>query len=123
MIDVARSCGLIALVPFKGQCLSRATLASRHSTPRRPSVRQWLVANVLGIETFIFGRFLLYVPTTPPYKTPSQPMRAPRMWGVERDPRASLGRRGAHGDGLVGVFQGGVRGRGGVAARHRGHRG
>ena len=74
-----------------------------------------LVANVLGIETFIFGRFLLYVPTTPPYKTPSQPMRAPRMWGVERDPRASLGRRGAHGDGLVGVFQGGVRGRGGVA--------
>ena len=26
------------------------------------------------------------------------------MWGVERDPRASLGRRGAHGDGLVGVF-------------------
>ena len=27
------------------------------------------------------------------------------MWGVERDPRASLGRRGAHGDGLVGVFR------------------
>ena len=26
------------------------------------------------------------------------------MWGVERDPRASLGRRGAHGDGLVEVF-------------------
>ena len=44
------------------------------------------------------------MPTTPPYKPPSQPMRAPRMWGVERDPRASLGRRGAHGDGLVGVF-------------------
>ena len=31
-------------------------------------------------------------------------MRAPRMWGVERDPRASLGGRGAHGDDLVGVF-------------------
>ena len=32
-------------------------------------------------------------------------MRAPRMWGVARDPRASLGRRGAHGDGLMGVFR------------------
>ena len=50
-----------------------------------------LVANALGFETFIFGRFLLYVPTTAPYKPPSQPMRAPHMWGVERDPRASLG--------------------------------
>ena len=27
------------------------------------------------------------------------------MWGVARDPRASLGRRGAHGDGLMGVFR------------------
>ena len=26
------------------------------------------------------------------------------MWGVERDPGASLGRRGARGDGLVVVF-------------------
>ena len=26
------------------------------------------------------------------------------MWGVERDPRASLGRREAHEDALVGVF-------------------
>lgn len=26
------------------------------------------------------------------------------MWGVERGPRASMGRRGAHGDGIVGVF-------------------
>ena len=32
-------------------------------------------------------------------------MRAPRMWGVARDPRTSLGRRGAHGDGLMGVFR------------------
>ena len=32
-------------------------------------------------------------------------MRVPaRMWGVERDPRASLGRRGARGGGLVVVF-------------------
>ena len=30
-------------------------------------------------------------------------MRAPRMWGVARYPRASLGRQGAHGDGLMGV--------------------
>ena len=32
-------------------------------------------------------------------------MRAPRMWGVARDPRASLGRRGALGYGLMGVFR------------------
>ena len=32
-------------------------------------------------------------------------MRAPRMWGVARDPRDSLGRRGAHGTGLMGVFR------------------
>ena len=32
-------------------------------------------------------------------------MRAPRMWGVARDPRDSLGRRGAHGAGLMGVFR------------------
>ena len=32
-------------------------------------------------------------------------MRAPRMWDVERGPRASLGRQKAHGDGLVGVFE------------------
>ena len=44
------------------------------------------------------------MPGTPPYELPGRPMRAPRMWGVERDPRASLGRRGAHGDGLAGVF-------------------
>ena len=31
-------------------------------------------------------------------------MRAPCMWGVARDPIASLGRRGAHGDGLMRVF-------------------
>ena len=31
-------------------------------------------------------------------------MRIPRMWGVDRDHRASLGRRGAQGDGLVVVF-------------------
>ena len=30
-------------------------------------------------------------------------MRAPRMLGVARHPRASLGRQGAHGDGLLGV--------------------
>lgn len=29
------------------------------------------------------------------------PARVSRMWGVERDTRASLGRRGARGDGLV----------------------
>ena len=27
------------------------------------------------------------------------------MWGVARDPRDSLGRRGAHGAGLTGVFR------------------
>ena len=32
------------------------------------------------------------------------PMRAPRIWSVARDPRASLGRRGAHGADLMGVF-------------------
>ena len=31
-------------------------------------------------------------------------MRAPRMWGVERDTGASMGRRGTRGDGLVVVF-------------------
>ena len=31
-------------------------------------------------------------------------MRAPRMWSLAGDPRASLGRRGAHGDGLMVVF-------------------
>ena len=30
-------------------------------------------------------------------------MRSPRMWGVARHPRASLGRQGVHGDGLMGV--------------------
>ena len=40
-------------------------------------------------------------------------MRAPRMWGVARDPKASLGRRGAHRAGLMGVSGG----RGGVIAR------
>ena len=50
------------------------------------------------------GKFFTYTPGTPPYDPPGQLMRAPRMWGVERDPRASLGRRGAHGEGLVGVF-------------------
>ena len=32
-------------------------------------------------------------------------MRAPRIWGMVLDPRASLGRRGAHGAGLRGVFR------------------
>ena len=40
----------------------------------------------------------------PPYEPLGPPVRVPRMWGVERDPRASLGRRGARGDGLVVVF-------------------
>ena len=35
-------------------------------------------------------------------------MRAPRMRGVARDPRDSLGRRGAHGTGLMGVFRASV---------------
>ena len=33
------------------------------------------------------------------------PMCAPRLWSVARDPRDSLGRRGAHGAGLMGVFR------------------
>ena len=33
-------------------------------------------------------------------------MRAPRMWGVERDPGAPLGRRGVQRGGLVVVFGG-----------------
>ena len=44
------------------------------------------------------------MPGTPPYEPLGPPVRVPRMWGVERDPRASLGRRGARGDGLVVVF-------------------
>ena len=32
-------------------------------------------------------------------------MRALRIWGVARDPRASLGRRGTHGAGLMGAFR------------------
>ena len=46
----------------------------------------------------------MYTPTMPPYELLGHPMRAPRMWGVERDPRASLGRQGKHWDSLVGVF-------------------
>ena len=33
------------------------------------------------------------------------PSVAPRIGGMARDPRVSLGRRGAHGAGLVGVFR------------------
>ena len=50
-------------------------------------------------------------------------MRVPRMWGVDRDHRASLGRQGVHGEtdreprgGVMGVLIGG----GGGAARRRG---
>ena len=32
-------------------------------------------------------------------------MRAPHIWGVARDPNASLGKRGAHGAGFMGVFR------------------
>ena len=49
-------------------------------------------------------------------------MRVPRMWGVDRDHRASLGRQGVHGEtdreprgGVMGVVSGGD----GVAARRR----
>ena len=52
----------------------------------------------------IYGAFFTYTPGTPPYEPLAQPARVPRMWVVERDPRASLGRRGARGDGLVVVF-------------------
>ena len=44
------------------------------------------------------------MPTTPRYKPLGPPTRVPRMWGMERDPRASLGRRGAHRGGLLVVF-------------------
>ena len=47
-------------------------------------------------------------------------MRATRMWGVERDPRASLGRREAHEDALVGVFRAVLVAAVGVAARQPG---
>ena len=46
----------------------------------------------------------MYAPTTLPYERLGDPMRAPRMWGVGRDPRASLGQQEAHGVGLVGVL-------------------
>ena len=46
------------------------------------------------------------MPTTPPYESLCPPTRAPRMWGMERDPRAPLGRRGAQRGGLVVVFGG-----------------
>ena len=65
---------------------------------------RWLVARVYETGSFIYGGVFTYTPGTPPYEPLDPPVRDPRMWGVERDPRASLGRRGAHGDGLVGVF-------------------
>ena len=49
--------------------------------------------------------FSIYTHSTPLYEPLGLPMRAPRMWDVERGPRASLGRQKAHGDGLVGVFE------------------
>ena len=46
------------------------------------------------------------MPTTPPHESLRPPTRAPRMWGMERDPRAPLGRQGAQRGGLVVVFKG-----------------
>ena len=45
-----------------------------------------------------------YARQTPLYELLGPPVRAPRMWGVERDPKASLGSRGARGDGTLVVF-------------------
>ena len=59
---------------------------------------------VQGSVTLPFINIIfLYVPKTPLriQSSRGQPMRAPRMWGVARDPIASLGRRVAHGDGLM----------------------
>ena len=39
-----------------------------------------------------------------PHESLGPPMRAPRMWCVERDPKASLGSREVHGDIPVVVF-------------------
>ena len=52
----------------------------------------------------IYEGFFTYTPGTSRYEPLAPPVRVPRMWGMERDPRASLGRRRARGDGLVMVF-------------------
>ena len=44
------------------------------------------------------------MPGTPPYEPLGPPVRVPRMWGVARDPIATLGTRGVHGFGRVVVF-------------------
>ena len=76
---------------------------------------------VLSQERSLLTFFNLYMPTTPPYESLRLPTRAPRMWGVERDPGAPLGRRGVQRGGLVVVFGGSrVGGGGGAAARHLG---
>ena len=64
----------------------------------------WLVARVYGTGFVIYEGFFTYTPGTSRYEPLAPPVRVPRMWGMERDPRASLGRRRARGDGLVMVF-------------------
>ena len=61
---------------------------------------------VLSQERSLQAFFSLYMPTTPPYESLCPSPRTPRMWSVERDPRAPLGRRGAQQGGLVVVFGG-----------------
>ena len=63
-----------------------------------------LVTRVYGMGAFIYGGVFTYMPGTPPYEPLAPPMRVLRMWGVERNPRVSLGRRGARGGGLAVVF-------------------
>ena len=59
------------------------------------------------------------------YDFPCATMRVPHMWGMARDPKASLGRRGAHGAGLRGGCSGRCRwprwSRCAAAWRHRVH--
>ena len=71
--------------------------------------QQNLIKSTGMVNNSIFIIFLLFLPSFEsfidwPYEALGQPMRDPRMWGVALDPRASLGRRGAHGAGLVVVF-------------------
>ena len=65
------------------------------------SWRLRLVARVYEAGYFILRKCFHVHVGDAPLRAPRPTQRAPRMWGVERDPRASLG---AHGDGLAGVF-------------------
>ena len=63
-----------------------------HDKKRSQSLEGLLHENMYGTGYFIYGAFFTYTPGTPRYEPLGPPVHVPRMWGVERDPRASLGR-------------------------------